>query len=276
MRVAAGISFFDKIKELPLCLGDPADPTALCNNVDFLIGIDGRYTGYDSDHNYSNDGSYEFIKQYENAILEKYYGYQTAKRQRYLDIAGELKCDYLIVVDTDEFLSPDYKNRDWIAFYKNLDHLRWKYVAYHVFRVNLFIEDDYSKAFNIARKGRHKAYARIHVNPGDQRYAYDCHYRWCNKRYSDKDLVLNNELEYFSCPNVVNGVSFTTTSKYRDEQTLKARDKWAWWTINEERRREYNRYCDFKYGFKHYPDSEYWEYEPKTGKPIRNPTVNLL
>lgn len=236
MRTALGFSFFDSVKEIPLSLGDPDDPFAICNNVDIIIAVDGRYLGFDANHNYSEDGSAEYIKEhYENAVVEQYWGYQTDKRQRCFDLAGEMKCTHLIVLDSDEFLHPDNKYRDWIKFYENLYRLQRKYMAYHIFSMNLFIEQDYRKAFNVNQRGRFKSYPRIHVDPGNQRYALQCHYRWCHKDTTDAELVNREHLEFFGCPYVVKGVALTTNSKQRHGNTLTWRDKWAWDTMHEEK-----------------------------------------
>ena len=93
-KVAIGFSYFNCVQEIPRAL----DP--LVDHVDYIIGVDGRYINYEDaqGRDYSNDGSTELQQErYPNKIvLDKCKPmFQPDKRQKYLDIAGELGCKWL-------------------------------------------------------------------------------------------------------------------------------------------------------------------------------------
>lgn len=266
MRVAAGISFFDSIKELPRCLGSPDDSHALCNNVDYLIGINGRYDGFDADHNYAEDGSEEFFKKYRNAYTARYHGYQANKRQCYLDIAGELKCDFLIVIDTDEYIHPQYKN--WPQFYYNLCRASTKAkFDYRLFWMKIYFPKDWIKAHNLFKRNQFGNSVRIHKNPGNQRYCLHSHFQFCHKCITDEMLLTDQATKLIPYHRVIDGVRLATDSMLRSESMLRSRDKWAWNMIHEERRREYILKNKHLYGLPAPEITGCLEYD-KQGKPL--------
>lgn len=111
MKTAAGIIFFDDAKGLERCLN------SISSYVDLVIAIDGKFREFDADHFISNDDSLEVIKSYDNT---RYYAYpnitEIEKRNKYLEIAGNLNVDFLLVIDSDE-----YAVIDECLFEKNLN-----------------------------------------------------------------------------------------------------------------------------------------------------------
>jgi hypothetical protein len=269
LKVAVGLSFFDNLNEIPRCLGNPNNPKALCNRVDHIIAINGRYDGYEADHNYSIDGSREYIQTtYHNSIVDDYWGYQPKKRQRYLDIAGELGCDFLIVVDSDEFVHPSYDN--WISFYANLKRISLKYKDYRLFRMKLFLDMKWTRAFNYgANRNKFKNVIRIHKDPGNQRYCMESHFMWCDKKTTDEMLVTGKGF-MFGCYNrAIDGMRLATDSTLRNEETLRLRDQWAWNSIHEERKREYVLKAKYLYpDLKGVPPLDKFLKYDKQGRPI--------
>jgi hypothetical protein len=265
MKVGLAYSFFDNINEIPYSLGLPNDKNAVCNNVNYIIAINGRYQGYETDHDYSIDGSEEFIKDnYKNAIIERFSGYQLDKRQRGFDIAGELGCDWLIVLDTDEFLQA---NADWPLFYSNLNRTADKNPNC-IFGFRLFISRQYRKAHNKFRWNQYRHAHRVYRNPGELRYVI-YHYMVTHKDVTDEQIVKGEspilKRYHFSIP----GIEFLTHSKFRDMRFLKNRDGWAWWTICVERGIEYNAKAHYLYNMNHYSDEaiKSWKYD-KQGNAI--------
>ena len=258
MKVGIGMSFFDSEKEIPRALNP------IYKHVDKIYAIDGRYSNYVADHDYSIDNSVKLLEKYPNVVIDKLVAFQPDKRQRYLDLAGEDKCDYLIVFDSDDFIHPDYQN--WDLFYKNLEKTAKKNKEYQLFYMKTFIPNTWAKAHNAIRWNTWKKYTRIHKNPGQQRYCLDCHYWWCNKDTTDEDLVLGRKGMYIT-KHLIDGVRLTTDSTLRTDKKLEARDNWAWNNICEEQRRLYFKNCDYLYGYPHPEEDGFWSYNEK-GKPI--------
>lgn len=254
MKKAAGVSFFDAVAEIPRLL----DP--IYKQFDYIIGVDGRYSNFAADHDFSQDGSYEVFQSYPNAVMDKCCAFQPYKRQRYLDIAGKLGCDYLVVLDTDEYVHPDYQ--DWSLFWKNLEKASQR--GHKLFKVKMWIPPEWKKAHNIARTNTWKPYIRIHKDPGSMRYCTDYHYYWCDKDTTDEQ-VLKGGLVYQAFKNSIDGVRFTLDSLLRSPERLKANDEWAFRNIHDERRREYYQRCDWQYDMNHEPlnENELWNYDKK-------------
>jgi len=263
VKTALALSYFDSEAEIPRL-------APLFKHFDYVIAVDGRYEGYDVDHDFSIDNSEDLLRKYPNVILDRYAGWQVLKRQRYLDIAGELKCDFLIVVDTDEYLHPNYT--DFPLFWRNLAKYSRKYPDDRLFRIKLFIPKHWRKAHNKCWSNRFKAVTRIHKDPGTMRYCGECHWMWCPKEMTDAQIVVEQH-EIFKSKRIIEGVRLMTDSQLRDETKLKIRDKWAWWQMHEERRRQYYVWCEYN-KVKHYPTSQKWEYDKK-GLPI-HPQVKTI
>jgi len=264
VKTALGLSYLDSEAEITRI-------APLFKHFDYVVGVDGRYDGYDVDHDFSIDNSTDLLRKYPNVVLDKYAGWQNLKRQRYLDIAGELKCDFLIVVDTDEYLHPDYI--DFPLFWRNLEKYSRKYPDYRLFKMKLFIPKQWRKAHNKCWSNRFKNLVRIHKDPGSMRYCAECHWMWCPKDRTDAQIVVEQG-EIFQSKYVIDGVRLMTDSQLRDEAKLDTRDKWAWWQMHEERRRQYNVWAQYN-RIKHPSQTQRWNYD-KEGKPIPVPKVKNL
>ena len=267
IRVGLGFSFFDSAKEIPRAL----DP--IYKHFYKLYCVDGRYINYEADHDLSNDGSCELLeKRYPNAVVEKVKPlFQTEKRQKYLDMAGEDKCDYLIVWDSDDIVFPSPECQRWEAFYNNLRKYSKRYPEYRIFKMKSWIPDEsvWRKAYNMNATNAWVPYIRIHKDPGTMRYCLDCHWQWCPKDATDEDIILQKR-GFFIADHTIDGVRITTNSFLRGKKQLDTRDNWAWNNICEEQRRLY-----IKQNAIYYPQGPdwipkqldgYWRYD-KTGKP---------
>ncbi|MFZ0367140.1 MAG: hypothetical protein WAL21_05590 [Nitrososphaeraceae archaeon] len=97
VTVAAGIIFFDDEKGLQRCLH------SIQSYVDLIIAIDGKFY-FEDDHDISVDNSRKVVESFPNA---NYYCYpnltEIDKRNKYLEIAGIKKIDFLLVIDSDEY-----------------------------------------------------------------------------------------------------------------------------------------------------------------------------
>ena len=218
-KVALGLSFFQNVREIPRCLGDPKDPRSVCNNVDYIIAVDGRYTNFNWSHDFSNDGSKELIASYDNAVILSHCGTQIEKRQIYLNLAGVYDCDYLIVWDSDDYIHPYYQN--WDLFYQQLEARSRVHPEEQTFSVWAWIPSlkEWERAHNEVGVERWHPYQRVIKNPGEIEYDVT-HYQLKRKDEPGKMHWLKS---YY----VLGGVRFTTDSKLRDRAFLNARDEWA-------------------------------------------------
>jgi hypothetical protein len=102
VTIAAGIVFFDDEKGLQRCLH------SIQSYVDLIIAIDGKFKYFEDDHNTSIDNSRKVVESFPNAV---YYCYpnltEIDKRNKYLEIAGIKEMDFLLVIDSDEFVVID-------------------------------------------------------------------------------------------------------------------------------------------------------------------------
>jgi len=269
--ICFGISGFQCIHELPRLMG------SLPKEV-LKIYVDGRYALFDWPDDYSTDGSMEYMQKQPATYVVKFTGFQPDKRQKYLDLAGEFRKKFLIVIDTDEFIHKDYY--DWDKFLKQLTKVSEKYPDEQIFRMKVFLDKKWTLAWNRVRRGYFKKYVRIHKNPGQQKYVGDCHYMWANKDYTDEMLITQpKKYGVYAAPHTIDGVRLGTDSTLRNEQFLKSRDNWAFHNIHEERRRLYNKIAIHKYKVppnqSTVQDNVYWLYD-KDGVPLRDKNGNVI
>ena len=232
ITVGVGYCFLNGINEHPRALGNPENPRALCNNVDYIFAIDGRYKFYNikgDNSDYSTDGSYEFIeKTYPNAIMDKYSGLQTEKRQRYLDLAGKKnqKFDFLLVIDSDQYIDPRYQ--DWEKFYGRLIAYNELCPKENLFYMWCYMNPLWKKAYNKVRNNTWKRYMKIHKDPWKFRFAIDRHFWWTKKHYTDEYILSHpkSKLQEVAV-NVVDGVRINSDSTIRTAEQLRARQEWA-------------------------------------------------
>jgi hypothetical protein len=115
-KVAVACVGYNSLQEIARCMD------GFIGHVDTMILGDGKYDFYPGKSDYSEDGWLDFAeKRYKDKvefIPYQYAGRQFIKRQKYLDIAGKTKCDFLIAIDTDDYIMPEFAN--WDEFYKNL------------------------------------------------------------------------------------------------------------------------------------------------------------
>lgn len=112
-RWSAGVIFYNDRDGLKRCLD------SLHNHVDHIFCIDGRFKHFPStveDSGLSTDGSRELvIEYYPNTVLMSVpNALEIDKRNRYLALASNFNCDFLLVIDSDEWVEGD-----WNEFKKN-------------------------------------------------------------------------------------------------------------------------------------------------------------
>ena len=236
LKIGLGMCFLNAEKEIPRAL----DP--IYKKFYKIYGVHGRFINYEAPEDYSTDESEKAFLKYPNAVMQRFKpAFQPDMRQHYLDMAGEDKCDYLIVWDTDDIIYPSPECQNWDRFFKNLKSYARRFPDYRIFKMKSWIPDDkqWRKAYNCANASNSWVpYIRIHKDPGTMRYCLYCHYWWAPKDATDEDLILQKR-GMFVADQTIDGVRITTNSFLRGEKQLDTRDRWAWNNIQEEQRRLY-------------------------------------
>jgi len=251
LNIGLGFSYFNSAKEIPRAL------TPWVPQVDYIIAIDGRYrTPITPEMRkqdlpiFSTDNSFDVLEKLckEKFIYDKLFDTQIQKRQRYLDLAGELGCDVLIVWDSDETIHPDYQ--DWDKFHKQLEYVLNFNEEEQLFGMYAWIPDEeqWPKQHNMTLSNIWKKYTRIHKNPGSMRYATN-HYTWCKKDVTDKEIMDYN-FEYgqgvenpylLPFPTAcVDGIRIAMDRNLREAGQLTFGDGWAFQEIHEDAFKVYN------------------------------------
>lgn len=228
-RIGIGYSYFNNIREIPRGLKPilPFVYKAYC--------IDGKFKGYDSEDSFSTDGSTELLRSYPNTKICYCSAYQSDKRQQYLDMAMRDNCDFLIQLDTDEYLHPDYQ--DWNLFYKNLEYYSTKYPKERCFYMKQIQTKDWDRACNyLVRRGCFKRWVKIYKDPGSLKYCFGSHYRLMSKQFTEADVV-NKKAEIYQAHYTIDGVRFMTDSKLRTADQLQKRLKFQKWNMQRENER---------------------------------------
>ena len=242
-------------EEIPRCL----DPWV--NHVQGFILGDGKFPEYPGSNDYSTDGWLDFAyDRYKDAVdvqLYRYAGRQQDKRQRYLDIAGELKCDYLIVMDTDDYIDPSYQ--DFNTFYRQLVLLDrvTKDRTYFMYEW-IPSPEEWPAQGNYFMPNAWRHSVRIHKDPGTMRYCANSHYRWCPKEITDKQIydweherfeakrklgmstMMDPPFHFdnpflFQTRNFVDGVRIKMDRCLRSKEQIEAGAEWAFLNQHEER-----------------------------------------
>jgi hypothetical protein len=238
LKVALGLSGFMCKAEILRALGDRKDPKAICNNVDVIILGDGKYPAFDWPTDYSTDGWLELAKEtYPNTITYKLAGEQSEKRQKYLNIAANENCDFLIVYDSDEYIYHD-KNRprypNWDIFYDRLERASKAFPEESLFQMWAYLPSlsDWDRAGNVSMENSYQPYVRIIKNPGEIKYSSINHHSLVKRDAEPHDWI-NSWI-------IIDGVRFSMDSKLRNPDFLDKRNKWALKQLDDETIRLYH------------------------------------
>ena len=121
MRIAIGLNEFNEKENLEITLPQLKD-------FDLVIVVDGKYPHFDYPSDFSNDGGIDLVHRYGNTIIIKASDNQIVKRNEYLNLAGGLGYDFLLVLDADMSVKVD-----WEEFREHLKSLKMDdYLAYNV------------------------------------------------------------------------------------------------------------------------------------------------
>lgn len=250
-KIAIGLVGYESKQEIARCLD------GWVGHIDTMILGDGKFDFYKGDHEYSQDDWLEFAeKRYGDkveVVTYKYAGSQQDKRQKYLDIAGELKCDFLITVDTEEYIHPDYQ--DWDLFYRRLYHATETAPNDRIFYQWIWIPDEelWPKQGNRFYSNAWLRSMKIHKDPGTMRYCYDSHFHWCPKDVTDDQItrwILENKNidadnpYLFQAHTTIDGVRINMDRTLRTREQIQKGTDWAFQNHHEEQAKELYRRLD--------------------------------
>lgn len=109
--IAVGLCFYNDLESLKRGVPTYAD------DVDYIFAIDGRFSLYDGP-DYSTPETVEYLKSFPNVIYDQFIGMEHEKRQRYVELCKKHNIDYLLIIDSDEYI---LTNADWKTFKGNAE-----------------------------------------------------------------------------------------------------------------------------------------------------------
>lgn len=111
-KLATGLCFYEKsLASIKRCVESIKD------YVDVILAIDGRFDNFPDSQILSSPEVREYLQSIQNVVLVDYPGSEVAKRQKYCSLCLEYQCDYLLIIDSDEYVMPNSK---WEEFKNNL------------------------------------------------------------------------------------------------------------------------------------------------------------
>ena len=125
MKLGTGLIFYNDLQSLKR--GIPS----FIDGVDQVYAIDGRFSLY-SGKDYSEPEVIEYLKSFDKVIIDQFIGMEHDKRQRYVNLAKENKCDAIFIIDSDEYIL----EADWELFKKNIEIKAREYPNQNFFGVN--------------------------------------------------------------------------------------------------------------------------------------------
>lgn len=132
-RIASGTCFYNDDRSLERTL------ESLKDKVDVMICVDGRFKHFKDGNStgLSYDKSRELVRSYDNTVLiDMPHVYEIQKRQAYVDWCKKIDIDYLLIVDSDEYVL-EYDKK---TFDREIHTIREApYYQYNVFGIMLEI-----------------------------------------------------------------------------------------------------------------------------------------
>lgn len=250
-KIAVGFSYLNSKKEIPPSL----DPWYNRPEISHIIAVNGRYKTplppwmrKKKLEPYSTDGSEHLLKtRYSDKIIhENLYATQMEKRQRIFEIAGQEKIDYLIVIDTDEILHPEYTDFD--LFFKQLEAVDQFWPNERIMQLQMWIPNEtlWPRQLNVVLGDAWRRYYRVHKDPASMRYVFT-HYTWADKNVPDETINewtwnpahsnfidLTDNPHYIQSNVTLDGIRLTTNRLNRAESELEFGETWTFQEINWE------------------------------------------
>ncbi len=111
MKLAAGICLYEKsLSSIKRCI------ESIKKYVDVILAIDGRFDHFPDQILHSSEEVRSYLLSIQNLVLVDYLGSEIEKRQKYCDLCKEFECEYLLIIDSDEYI---LEGGDWAKFREN-------------------------------------------------------------------------------------------------------------------------------------------------------------
>lgn len=132
IKYVSGTIFYNDCKSLERCLA------SLHDKVDVMCCVDGRFKHFKDNNSssLSNDGSREVVESYDNAILiDVPDSYEIQKRTAYIDYCVRINAEYLLIIDSDEYVYEPESN--WNKFDAKVNEMcnSISYINYNIFGI---------------------------------------------------------------------------------------------------------------------------------------------
>jgi hypothetical protein len=115
MRLAAGCCLYEKsLPNVKRCV------ESIKNHVDYIFAIDGRFDHFPDHSLLSSPEIRSYLSSIENVVLDDHPGPEVSKRQRYCELCRQHQCEFLLIIDSDEYVM---EHGDWGRFKDNLSKL---------------------------------------------------------------------------------------------------------------------------------------------------------
>jgi hypothetical protein len=217
MRFGVGCSFYQDVNGLKRLL------RSIDSRVDLCILIDGRYPSFGRGKSpalppLSTDGSREVCKQYDNTLLVDLPATQIAKRNAYLQLSKRYALDFLLILDSDEYIG---KAADWDMFKREAEkRVNLDLRMYRIY--DLRYED--TEGWNNGQR------PRVFFRPWEIRYDIK-HYRWVikAKNHLDRPVYEGNHGRF-----LLPGIAIKHDRFVRGPERNKDMDLYEDWLIHQE------------------------------------------
>lgn len=244
IKFASGTIFYNDCKSLERTLN------SLHDKVDLMICIDGKFKHFKDKNNetggLSNDGSRELVRSFDNAVLLSVpESYEIQKRQAYLDYCVKVHAEYLLIVDSDEYVyEPE---TDWPKFQAKCKEICYgvPYRNYNLFGIYTEI---YSPNYDhVVHKFTNNPAPKLSKNGGERKWTYhprlwhrpyDMEYYKTHYQFRNKDP--NNPLhqqEHNATVAIIPNLKLAHDHLLRTPDFLKSRWKYQEWLVTFEQRK---------------------------------------
>jgi len=193
--LAVGYSFYNDLQSIKRSI------PSFIDGVDIVFAIDGKYEGNPNPDDYSTDGSAEYLQSFDKVVLDKFVGKEQDKRQRYLNLCKEYDCDYLLIIDSDEYVI----KADWKSFKENMYRLTGQYSNQSFFGV----------AFVVDGSGGVCAYPRLWYKP----YCIEYHNAHCIFK-DNRNGTITRSSSATATKYLIEGITCTMDDTLRSKEYL--------------------------------------------------------
>jgi len=229
LRFAAGIIFFEDRDGLARLL------ESIHLGFDYMFCLDGKFPNRPGKTDLSADGSREVVKSYSNAILLDAPWPEPQKRAEYLRLCAKYGCDYLVILDTDEY-AQNADRASWQAFREEAYRVvQLQYAGrHHVFSIYIQVA---ARAYdNQVRHGdvwmkegdvEYSHYPRLWYQPYNLEYYKGAHYY-----YRMKDPThLYHKVPQVPSLEIIKSVKFRHDHELRTAEHQDARQQYQKWLV---------------------------------------------